>query len=132
MLTRMSPPARVAVIGCGPWGKNLVRNMAELGALAAVCDLDPDRAAEFAAKHRVPALPFAEVLRSPDVQAAVVATPAEHHHEMARELLLAGKDVFVEKPLALRAGDGEELLRLSEERGRVLMVGHLLLHHPAV
>src|SRR5262245_35761819 len=132
MLAHMPPPPRVAVVGCGPWGKNHVRNFAELGALAAVCDLDPDRAAEFGKKYGVPALPYSDILRDPAIPAVVLATPAELHFEMAREALLAGKDALVEKPLALNAEQGETLRQLADARGRVLMVGHLLLYHPAI
>jgi UDP-2-acetamido-3-amino-2,3-dideoxy-glucuronate N-acetyltransferase len=128
----MSVIPRVAVAGCGPWGKNHVRNFAELGALAAVCDIDPERAAEFGQRFQVPPLSFAQMLRDPEIQAVVLATPAEQHHAMAREALLAGKDVLVEKPLALRAAEGEELHALASEHGRILMVGHLLLYHPAM
>jgi len=121
----------VAVIGCGYWGQNLVRNFAELGALTAVCDLDRARADEFAARYRVPARSFTEVVADPAIANVVVATPAETHAAVAREALQAGKNVFVEKPLALTVADAEGLVRLAAERGRVLMVGHVLQYHPA-
>ncbi len=128
----MSETPRVVVAGCGLWGRNLVRNFAQLGALAGVCDADPERAAAQAEAYKVPALSYRDALADPGIAAIVLATPAELHYDMAESALVAGKDVFVEKPLCLRATDGEALRRLADERGRVLMVGHLLLHHPAI
>ncbi len=126
----------IAVVGTGDWGANLVRNFAALpGArLAALCDHDPARLAATAAQYpgvRATAR-VEEVAGAPDVRGVVVAASAAQHHTMARALLEAGKDVFVEKPLALRTDHAEELVRLARERDRILMVGHLLLHHPGV
>lgn len=132
----MAEDIRVAVVGTGDWGANLVRNFASLpGArLAAVCDADPARLARTAAQ--VPqARPMAsadEVAADSGLDAVVVAASAAEHHAIAKALLLAGKDVFVEKPLALNVPDAEELVRLAAERQCILMVGHLLLYHPAV
>ena len=124
---------RVAVVGCGYWGKNLVRNFHRLGALAAVCDATP--AGREAAAAAAPGVPvgadLGDVLRS-DVPALVVATPAETHYDVVKRALAAGKDVFVEKPLALTYDQGSALVQLAEERGRILMVGHVLEYHPAV
>lgn len=124
----------VAVVGNGYWGKNLVRNFSELGALGAICDESP--LAEAAAREKYPNIPFfrdyASVLSAPDIRAVVLATPATAHHLMARRALAAGKDVFVEKPLALTAAEGAELCALAERNGCVLMVGHILQYHPAV
>ena len=126
----------IAVVGTGDWGANLVRNFAGLpGArLAMLCDSDPQRLAKAAkqARDARTVTEVAEVAAAPDVQAAVVAASAVSHYPLARTLLEAGKDVFVEKPLALRVDHAEELVRLARERQRILMVGHLLLHHPAV
>lgn len=119
-----------AVIGCGYWGKNLVRNFAALGALAAVCDPNPAAAAQFAAEYGVAAMTFEQVLAS-DIPAVSIAAPAELHYKLARQALDAGKHVYVEKPLALVAREAEELCRLAERKGLVLMVGHLLQYHPA-
>jgi UDP-2-acetamido-3-amino-2,3-dideoxy-glucuronate N-acetyltransferase len=121
-------------MGYGAWGRNLVRVFRELGALAAICDVDPARAA--LAREEQPGTTFVadpeEALADPRVTAVVVATPASTHHAVARLALAAGKDVFVEKPLALTAADGEELVALAERERRVLMVGHVLQYHPAV
>ncbi len=124
----------VAVFGCGAWGRNLVRNFHELGVLAAVVDSDAATRGQVAAQYPGLALHASTdaVLGDPGLPAVVVATPAATHHSVARQALLAGKDVFVEKPLAMSVHEGEELVRLAAEKGRVLMVGHLLAYHPAV
>lgn len=124
---------RVAVIGCGYWGKNLVRNFKELGALALVADVT--EAGRQTAAGLAPGIPVVAELQSAlasDVAGVVISTPAETHFELVRQALLAGKDVFVEKPLALRADEGADLVRLAEAQGRILMVGHVLEYHPAV
>ena len=121
----------VAVAGCGYWGKNLVRNFRELGALAAVCDPHPagrELAAEVAPDVEI-GDSFEAALAHP---AVAIATPAETHYELARRALEAGRDVFVEKPLALTYEQGAELVRLAERRRRILMVGHVLEYHPAI
>jgi UDP-2-acetamido-3-amino-2,3-dideoxy-glucuronate N-acetyltransferase len=125
-----NPPQRNAVIGCGYWGKNLIRNFANLGALSAVSDINPESAAKYASEYGVEALSFDQVLDS-NIPSLVIATPAELHYKLARQGLEAGKHVFVEKPLALAAREAEELCQLAEHKGQVLMVGHLLQYHPA-
>lgn len=129
----MSAP-RVACIGAGQWGRNLVRNFAELGALAAVWDSDPAGLAALAERYpdaRFDAS-FDQLIADPAIDAVAIATPAELHGTMTRAALEAGKDVFVEKPLCLSLDDGRDLVELAESEGRVLMVGHLLWYHPAV
>jgi UDP-2-acetamido-3-amino-2,3-dideoxy-glucuronate N-acetyltransferase len=123
----------VAVVGCGYWGRNLVRNFSQLGALAAVCDIEPARLEEVRGIDSVAATSrFEDLLSMPEVQGVVIAAPAAQHFVMARKALLAGKDVFVEKPLALHVEEGEELTELARKHERVLMVGHLLHYHPAI
>jgi UDP-2-acetamido-3-amino-2,3-dideoxy-glucuronate N-acetyltransferase len=123
----------VGVVGCGYWGMNLVRNFSQLGSLAGVCDSDPQRMNELKEKYSVASfLHVEEMLAVPEIQAVVVAAPAAQHYAIAKKALLAGKDVFVEKPLALRIEDGEELLELAKKLSRILMVGHLLHYHPAI
>jgi len=124
---------KIAVIGCGYWGKNLVRNFKELGALSLVCDATQagrELARSIAPDCRVVA-DVQEVLAS-NVTGVVVATPAETHYEVAKAALLAGKDVFVEKPLTTDYASGEKLVRLATEHDRILMVGHVLEYHPAI
>jgi UDP-2-acetamido-3-amino-2,3-dideoxy-glucuronate N-acetyltransferase len=123
----------IAVIGSGYWGKNLVRNFSELGALAAVCDSRPETLARVAQQYGVPTYASpTEVLTRADIEAVVIAAPAAQHYELSKAALLAGKDVYVEKPIALRVGDGEELVALAAHRQRILMVGHILEYHPAI
>jgi UDP-2-acetamido-3-amino-2,3-dideoxy-glucuronate N-acetyltransferase len=123
----------VGVVGCGYWGKNLVRNFNELGSLAAICDSDPEHLNELKEKYSVAGfLHLEDMLAVPEIQAVVIAAPAAQHYSIAKKALLAGKDVFVEKPLALRIQDGEELLELAKKQSRILMVGHLLHYHPAI
>ena len=124
----------VAVVGAGYWGKNLVRNFAQLGALHTVCDASADSLAAQVALFPgiATAQSYEAVLADPAIRGVVLATPAVHHFEHAKAALLAGKDVFVEKPLALHYGEGAELVDLADARGSVLMVGHILEYHPAV
>lgn len=126
--------ARVALIGLGHWGKNLLRNLADLDALVGVCDQDEQLLAERIEDHSeiVATTRYEELLGDSKVQGVVIATPAASHYEHARLALLCGKDVFVEKPLSLTYREGAELVRLAEERERILMVGHVLEYHPAV
>jgi UDP-2-acetamido-3-amino-2,3-dideoxy-glucuronate N-acetyltransferase len=124
----------IAVVGMGYWGKNLVRNFYELGALGVVCDQEGDRASVVQEKY--PGTQFVteyrDVLDNPDIHAVALATPAMHHYAMTRAALEAGKDVYVEKPLALNVKEGEELNDLADREGRILMVGHILRYHPAI
>jgi len=123
----------VGVVGCGYWGKNLIRNFHELGSLRAVCDVDPERAISLATKHNVDSCTsFGELVARKDIQALVIAAPAADHYALAKKAMLADKDVFVEKPLALSVEEGIELADLSVTTGRILMVGHLLHYHPAI
>jgi UDP-2-acetamido-3-amino-2,3-dideoxy-glucuronate N-acetyltransferase len=123
----------VGVVGCGYWGKNLIRSFHELGALRAVCDMEPERATSLATKYNVDwCTSFNELVARNDVQAVVIAAPAAEHFSLAKRVMLANRDVFVEKPLALSVEEGEELADLSVTTERVLMVGHLLHYHPAI
>ncbi len=127
---------KVAIVGTGYWGKNLVRNFAgiERVILDTVCDQDAEALARMAKLYpEVRTTPdFHVVLNDRHIDAVVIATPATTHFEMARAALLAGKHVFVEKPLCLKASQAQELVALSHREGRTLMVGHLLEYHPAV
>lgn len=132
MLTMSEP--NLAVVGCGYWGKNLVRNFAALGALRMVCDANSAALAKVKEKYTGvnTTTAYSEVLADPNIQAVVLATPAAAHFPHAREALEAGKDVFVEKPLALTVEDGRSLVALAEKSKRILMVGHLLRYHPGI
>lgn len=120
----------IAHVGYGYWGRNIARNLAELGVLAAIVDPSPTAAEEGAAKLGCKVATFDEVIADPSIDGVSIASPAELHYRLARQALDAGKHVFVEKPLALEMSEAEELCRLAEERGLVLMVGHLLQYHP--
>ena len=125
---------RIGQVGLGYWGKNLVRNFDDLAELTWLCDSSEPLREEFA--HRYPHArvtgSYDEMLSSDALDAVVVATPVPTHHPLTRQALLAGKHVFVEKPPAMRVAEMDELVALAEERGLVLMPGHLLLYHPAV
>jgi UDP-2-acetamido-3-amino-2,3-dideoxy-glucuronate N-acetyltransferase len=125
---------QVAVIGCGYWGKNLVRNFAQLRALRWICD-----SSEALLKAQSQLYPevrvttgFEEVLSDSEVRGIVIATPAAMHYAQAKAAILSGKDVFVEKPLALHYAEGRELVELARAQGVILMVGHILEYHPAI
>lgn len=125
---------RVAVIGAGYWGKNLVRNFHAIQALEAICESDSQ--AVMVLRESYPGIKFvqnySDIINDPAIQAVAIATPAETHATIVREALLAGKDVFVEKPLCLYIDQGKELVALAKDRARILMVGHLLWYHPAI
>ncbi len=125
---------KVGVVGMGYWGRNIVRNFHELGALAAVCDSDPNR--EKNVTEQYPGTRFTtdigDLLRDDSVRALAIAAPAAQHYNIAKQALEADKDIFVEKPLALEISEGEELVKLARDHGRILMVGHILRYHPAV
>lgn len=124
---------RLAVIGVGHWGRNLVRNFDRLGALAGICDVRDAARRELADEFpaaRVFETP-SQVLAASDIDAVAIATPAATHGQLVAASLAAGKHVFVEKPLCLDLDEGRALGREAARRGLTLMVGHLLLYHPA-
>ncbi len=125
---------RIACIGAGYWGRNLLRNFHALGALARICEVDGSRHALLSAEYPEVEITssLSAILEDSEIQGVAIATPAESHGELVRRALLAGKDVFVEKPLCLSVAQGEELVELAARQHRILMVGHLLWYHPAV
>ncbi|MGB7847132.1 MAG: Gfo/Idh/MocA family oxidoreductase, partial [Candidatus Acidiferrum sp.] len=124
---------RVAVIGAGYWGKNLVRNFHALHALETVCDLNEATLNRIRQEYRVATTTdYDAVLTDSRVDAVVIAAPATRHHDLALRAFQAGKHVFVEKPLALHVGEGKELVELAKKLNLVLMVGHILEFHPAI
>ncbi|MFC1965242.1 Gfo/Idh/MocA family oxidoreductase [Chloroflexota bacterium] len=124
----------VAVIGCGYWGQNLVRNFAKLGALHTICDSNPQIMSRL--EQLYPNIhketKFERVLANQEIKGVVISSPAALHYAMTKKALETGKDVFVEKPLSLTVEEGEELVKLAKKTGRILMVGHLLEYHPAI
>ena len=124
----------ICVVGCCHWGKNLIRNFAMLGQLRAICDSSRAALSRFGVEYPGVRLygELDEALRDDEIEAVALATPAETHHDMAVAALRAGRDVFVEKPLALEAADGIDMVEEARAAGRILMVGHLLRYHPAI
>ncbi|RCL03758.1 MAG: DegT/DnrJ/EryC1/StrS aminotransferase [Candidatus Tokpelaia sp. JSC161] len=121
---------RVAVLGCGDWGSNHIRTLKKLGVLVAISDVNSDRADGLAIEHSVEALSSDELFLSQEIDAVVLALPPQFHAENAMRALMMGKDVLVEKPVALSVEDAEREVKLAREKERVFMVGHLLRFHP--
>jgi predicted dehydrogenase len=123
---------KVGVIGAGAWGKNIIRNLAELDALAAIAETD--RARQQACREDFPDAAVCSVddLLDSDVDGVAIATPTPTHHDLAMQALRAGKDVFIEKPMTPDSATARALVELAEREKRVLMVGHLLLYQPAI
>ncbi len=119
----------VAVVGCGHWGKNLIRNFSELGVLCSVSDLNTTLATKFSNQYDVPALTFEAALAS-DCEGVVIAAPAPLHARLAEKAFAAGKHVFVEKPLAMTLEEANRMIVAAKDSERHLMVGHLLQYHP--
>lgn len=120
----------IAIVGCGHWGKNLVRNFAALDTLGCVCDPDVNLANDFAERYSVPNLSFEDVIQSKSIEAVVLAVPAPLHASMALRAIEMGKHVYVEKPLAINRDEAIQMINSAESRGVHLMVGHLLQYHP--
>lgn len=124
----------LALVGAGYWGKNLARNFHAIGALHTICDAK-ERLLE---SYREPypdvclTTDYQAILDNPEIRQIALASPVFKHHEMAKQALLAGKDCYVEKPLCMTVEEGEELVRMAEERNLILMVGHILQYHPCV
>ena len=125
---------KVAVIGCGIWGKNVVRNFYNLGALHTVCDLDAENRKNLMRQY--PDVNIIsdsnEIFNNPEIDAVAVVTPSHTHFKVVSAVLNAGKHVYVEKPISTVADEAKKLMELADEKGLTLMVGHLLLYHPAV
>ncbi len=124
----------IALIGLGYWGKNILRNLYDMGILHTACDTKADLVEE--RKARYPGVNYTtsvgSVMDDPAVKTVIIATPAATHYDLIKQALLNGKDVFTEKPLALRSEEGEELVSLARQRKKILMVGHILQYHPAI
>ncbi|CAM5455404.1 putative dehydrogenase [Aquamicrobium terrae] len=122
---------RIAVLGCGYWGANHIRTLKGLGALHAVSDANRARAEGFASEQDCLAVDPDELFARDDVDAVVMALPPQFHAETAVRAVEAGKDVLVEKPIALTVADAERAVQAAQDNGRVFMVGHVLRFHPA-
>lgn len=125
---------KIAVLGCGLWGRNIVRNFYNLNALVMVCDLDDENLAKV--HEQYPDIKttkdFHDIINSKEITGVVVVTPSHTHFKFVKAMLEAGKHVYVEKPISTVAQEARDLADLAESKGLILMVGHLLLYHPAV
>ena len=127
---------KLAVIGCGYWGPNLVRNFVQSNKVKELicCDLDQKRLDRM--KNLYPSVQvltdYKELLKMPDLDAVAIATPVKIHHPIAKEFLSEGKHVFIEKPLTHSYETALELIKLAEEKEKVLMVGHTFEYTAAV
>lgn len=135
-MTETMAPKRgvcVGVVGAGYWGKNLVRNFHLLNALECVCDTNEETLERVRKQERVATTKdYDALLTDPTVDGVVVAAPAALHYDLTKRALEAGKHVFVEKPLALNAKEGRQLVELAKAQNAILMVGHILEYHPAI
>ncbi len=124
----------IGIIGLGYWGKNLVRNFAQIGVLYGLCDINEAQLKNFSDQYDVSLATTnsSDLINDKSVKAVVIATPAVTHYTLVKEALEAGKDVFVEKPLALHVDEATELKQLADQKQCVLMVDHILLYHPAL
>src|SRR3954470_18126803 len=127
---------RVAVIGAGSWGRNHVRVVASEPGCALAAVVDPDPAARARAQELVPGVPTTadsdQIFGDPTIDAVVISSPAITHAALARHALASGKHVLVEKPLAMSLADACTVRSTAKQAGKIAMVGHLMVHHPAV
>jgi UDP-2-acetamido-3-amino-2,3-dideoxy-glucuronate N-acetyltransferase len=122
---------RIALVGAGYWGKNYLRVLSELEVLAGVVETDQNLSNSIREQYQCRVDTLEALLKDDSIDAFVIATPAATHFEVARAVILAGKDVLIEKPLAVTLEDGRRLVEMATDLGIVLMVGHLLRYHPA-
>ena len=125
---------KVAVIGCGVWGRNIVRNFYNLNVLDTVCDIDEENLKKVTEQYPGVKVTkdFHEIINNKEITGVCVVTPSHTHYKMVKAMLEAGKNVYVEKPISTVAQEARDLSELAHQKGLVLMVGHLLLYHPAV
>ncbi len=131
MSSSSGPAPHIAVVGCGAWGRNHVRTLGTLGALAAVSDASAAAAKAAAEASGAPARAWTEILADPAISGVVIAAPDALHAAMAGEALAASKHVLAEKPMTMGVADAENLATEAERKGLVLMTGHILRYHSA-
>ena len=123
--------SKVAVVGCGSWGKNIVRNFHDLGCLYSVFDERHDLAEEIGQRYGVPVLSYDKIMNDANIDAVAICVSAPEHANLVSRAIDSGKDVFVEKPFTLSLVDSLKLHELALEKDRIIMVGHILRYHPA-
>jgi len=127
----MNKNKKIALLGCGNWGKNIARNLSNLGYLSCVYDLNKNISDQFNKKYELPELSIDEIIKSKEIDAVVIASSAITHKNLAKKALLNNKDVLIEKPFCLSLSDANDLSKLAIEKEKILMVGHLLNYHNA-
>ena len=125
----MNNKIKIALIGCGNWGKNIARNLYEMDCLACIYDPNSLQAKEFIHTHKLPIYSLNEILLNKEINAVVIATSAQTHKEIAIQALKNNKDVFIEKPFSLSLSDAKLISQSAIENNKILMVGHLLNYH---
>ena len=121
----------IALIGCGNWGKNIARNLHQMGVLACIHDLNSKLSEKLSYDYSLPTLELNDIFKDQNINAIVIASPAITHKDLATEALKNDKDVFIEKPFCLSLPDAQKLSELATDKNKVLMVGHLLNYHNA-
>ncbi len=122
---------KIALIGCGNWGKNIARNLHQMGSLTYIYDSNVKLSQKLSYDYSLPTLELNKIFKDQNINAIVIASPAITHKDMAIEALKNGKDVFIEKPFCLSLPDAQKLSELATNKNRILMVGHLLNYHNA-
>jgi len=120
----------IAVVGCGHWGKHLVRNFSSLGALCSISDPNSEIVDQYASQYNVKKYSFTEIINDPNIKGVVLSVPAHLHASMAIEAMNKNKNVFVEKPLGMNEAEAEAMIATAKKNKVRLMVGHLLQYHP--
>ena len=121
----------IALIGCGNWGKNIARNLHQMGYLACIYDSKSKLSEKLSYDYMLPTFELDKIFENQNINAIVIASPAITHKDLAIEALKNDKDVFIEKPFCLSLPDAQKLSELATNKNRVLMVGHLLNYHNA-
>lgn len=135
MMINTSSSPKTALIGAGLWGRNIARNLSQLGALKGIYDQSVAQATQIAEncsdQYKVSVLSLDHILADPDIEGVAIATPAPSHHDLAIKALAAGKHIYVEKPLALSLAEAESIANAAKQAGKHVMLGHLLRYHAA-
>ena len=127
----MSKKLNIALVGCGNWGKNIARNLNEMGYLACIYDSNEKLSEKLSDDYNLPTFKLNKIFEDKNINAIVIASPAITHKDLAIQALKNDKDVFIEKPFCLSLQDAKRISELATNRNRVLMIGHLLNYHNA-